>query len=70
VAFSFRLEQRDGTPADPPTLSTGVPIWAPGHTIPLGARTLRVVEVRQDEPDENPVLVVEDMDGADLPLMG
>lgn len=62
MAFSFRLEQRDGTTADPPTLSTAVPNWAPGDTIPLGVRTLRVVDVRQDEPDENPVLVVEDAD--------
>jgi hypothetical protein len=62
VAFSFRLEQRDGTPADPPTLSTAVPNWAPGNMIALGVRTLRVVEVRQDEPDENPVLIVEDVD--------
>lgn len=66
MAFSFRLEQRDGTPADPPKLSAAVPNWAPGDTIPLGARTLRVLDVRQDEPDQNPVLVVEDMDGADV----
>ena len=39
------------------------PNWQPGDTIPLGRdRTLRVVEVRQDEPDANPVLVVEDTD--------
>lgn len=63
MAFAFRLEQRDGTPADPPTLSVSVPNWQPGDTIALGRnRALRVVEVRQDDPDENPVLVVEDMD--------
>jgi hypothetical protein len=28
--------------------------------IPLGRRTLAVVDVRQREPDEPPVLVVED----------
>ena len=58
MAFTFKLEHPDGTPADPHVLKTAVPNWEPGHTIPLGARTLRVVEVRQHEPDENPVLVV------------
>jgi hypothetical protein len=29
--------------------------------IPLGARTLRVVEVRDGNVDDDPVLVVEDM---------
>jgi hypothetical protein len=37
MAFEFHLERRDGTPAEPPTLKTAVPNWAPGHTIPLGA---------------------------------
>jgi hypothetical protein len=36
-------------------------LWQPGDTIPLGRRTLRVVEVRDDDVDEDPVLVVEDM---------
>jgi hypothetical protein len=62
MAFLFRLETRDGTPADPPKLESAVPNWSAGDTIPLGAsRTLRVVEVRYD--DERPVLVVEDMAG-------
>jgi hypothetical protein len=44
---------------------TGVYAWRPGDTIPLGAtRTLRVVEVRRDEHDEPPVLVVEDLPGS------
>jgi hypothetical protein len=37
AGFYFRLELEDGTPADPPTLHTAVPNWAPGDTIPLGA---------------------------------
>jgi hypothetical protein len=41
-----RLEQEDGTPADPPTLKAAVPNWRAGDTIPLGERTLRVVDVR------------------------
>jgi hypothetical protein len=62
MAFRFKLENEDGTPAEPATLHTAVPNWAPGDTIPLGpARgTLYVVAIRESErPDENPVLVVE-----------
>ena len=50
--MDFKLEQTDGTPADPPTYRTGVYAWRPGDTIPLGAtRTLRVVEVRREDPE-------------------
>ena len=49
MAFMFRLEQEDGSPADPPTFKTAVPNWSAGDTIPLGRRTLRVVTVRDDE---------------------
>ena len=60
--MDFKLERTDGTPADPPTYRTGVYEWRSGDTIPLGAiRTLRVVEVRRDDPDEPAVLVVEDV---------
>jgi hypothetical protein len=60
-AFLYRLEQEDGTPADPPTLRTAVSVWGPGDTIPLGRdRTLRVVDVQPgSDPDGDPVLVVE-----------
>jgi hypothetical protein len=57
----FRLETTDGDPADPPTLSSAVPSWSSGDTIPLGGRMLRVVGVRDDEADQQPVLVVKDM---------
>jgi hypothetical protein len=60
-AFLYRLEQEDGTPADPPTLKTAVPDWRSGDTIPLGGRTLRVLPVRDDDADQAPVLVVEDL---------
>jgi hypothetical protein len=58
-----RLE--DGTPADPPTLKAAVPNWRAGDTIALGAnrmlrRMLRVVDVRDDDADQAPVLVVEE----------
>ncbi len=63
--MDFKLEQTNGTPADPPTYRTGVYAWRPGDTIPLGAtRTLRVVEVRRDDPEGPAVLVVEDMAGS------
>ena len=60
MAFQFRLELEDGTPADPPTLRTAVPTWRADDTIPLGRRTLRVVTVRDDDADQAPVLLVED----------
>jgi hypothetical protein len=64
MAFLFRLETRDGAAADPPTLTSAVPNWSSGDTIPLRAgRTLRVVDVRDDDADKPPVLVVEDMAG-------
>jgi hypothetical protein len=61
VAFTFKLEQENGTPADPPRLDTAVPNWSARDTIPLGRdRILRVVDIRPGrEPDDDPVLVVE-----------
>jgi hypothetical protein len=62
AAFSFKLERPDGTPADPPTIRTGVPDMRPGDTIPIRpGRTLRVVATVASAGDEPPVLVVEDM---------
>jgi hypothetical protein len=61
MVFSFRLEDEDGGPADPPALKSAVPNWRPGDTIPLGRKTLRVVTVRRaEDPEGDPVLVVED----------
>jgi hypothetical protein len=37
--------------------------WRPGDTIHLGQRTLRVLGVRDDDADQLPVLVVEDVAG-------
>ena len=42
MAFVFKLERVDGTPAHPPEHHTVVPNWNVGDTIPLPARTLRV----------------------------
>jgi hypothetical protein len=60
MAFLFRLETKDGAPAEPATFDTAVPNWCPGDVIPLGRRTLRVVGIRDDDADQPPVLVVED----------
>jgi hypothetical protein len=61
MAFLFKLETKDGLPAEPPTLSAAVPNWSPGDVIALGAgRALRVVAVRDEDADQPPVLVVED----------
>ena len=62
AGFLFRLETPEGEPAEPPTLSAAVPDWKPGHTSHLGRRTLRVVGIRDDDAEQPPVLVVEDMD--------
>jgi hypothetical protein len=36
MAFTFKLEHPDGTPADPPTLRSAVPNWEIGDKIPRG----------------------------------
>jgi hypothetical protein len=61
AGFLFKLETHNGEPAEPSSLSSAVPNWAPGETIHFGHRTVRVVGVRDDDPDSPPVLVVEDL---------
>jgi len=61
AGFLFRLETVEGEPAEPPTLSAAVANWRPGDTIHLGHRTLRVVGERDEDADQPPVLVVEDV---------
>ena len=61
AGFLFKLETVDGAAAEPSSLSSPAPNWAPGQTIHLGRRTLRVVAVRDDDADQPPVLVVEDL---------
>jgi hypothetical protein len=61
AGYLFRLETVDGEPAEPPTLSAAVPNWKPGDTIHFGHKTLRVVGRRDDDADQPPVLVVEDL---------
>jgi hypothetical protein len=54
-----------GAAAGPPSLPiTRLHVawsWRAGDTIPLGYKTLRVIDVRNDVVDEEPVLVVEDV---------
>jgi hypothetical protein len=59
MTLTFKLETRDGTPADPPTFRTAAPIWRAGDTIPLGRRSLRVIEVRPTT--DGSVLVVDEV---------
>jgi hypothetical protein len=59
MAYKFKLETRDGAPADPPKFETAVLNWRPGDTIPLGGRSLRVLDLRAG--DEEVVLVVEEV---------
>jgi hypothetical protein len=61
MAFLYRLETPHGEPADPSTLNTAVPNWRAGDTIPLGHKTLRVLGISDEDADQPPVLVVEDM---------
>ncbi len=49
AGFLFRMETADGAPAEPPSITTAVPNWRSGDTIPLGHGTLRVVGRRDDE---------------------
>jgi hypothetical protein len=50
------------TPAGPPTFRSSTLNWRQGDQIPLNAeRTLRVLGVRDDDADQPPVLVVEDL---------
>jgi hypothetical protein len=63
-SFVYRLELEDGSPAEPPTLRAAVPNWRAGDTIPLGRKTLRVIDTRDDDADQRPVLIVEGTPGA------
>ena len=60
MAFTYKLERENGTPADATTYRSAVLNWKAGDTIPLGERILRVVAVRDDDADQACVLVVED----------
>jgi hypothetical protein len=61
MAFTFKLENPDGAPADPPTLRSAVPNWEVGDQIPLGPGRppLLVVGLRNaSDPEHHALLVV------------
>jgi hypothetical protein len=62
MTFTFKLEQADGTPAEPPSFRTAVPNWRVGDTMPIKAgRMLHVVGIVASYEDEPSILVVEDV---------
>jgi hypothetical protein len=60
LAFVFRLEFQDGTPAEPARFETAVPNWQVDDEIFLRpGNTLRVIATRLDEgTDGDPVSVL------------
>ena len=65
VLQSTSSSRRSGhLPADPPTYRSLVLRWWQGDEIPLPGRTLRVLGVRDDDADQSPALVVEDLPGS------
>jgi hypothetical protein len=62
MTYHFGLLRSDGSPFDPPTYRCTTLDWRQGDTIHLTAeRTLRVLGVRDDDADQPPALVVEDV---------
>lgn len=59
--FHLQARANDGTPAEPQTFKTAVPNWSPGDMIHLGQRALEINAVRDDDADQPPTLVVEDL---------
>ena len=59
--FLFRLETVEGEPAEPPSFSAIAPKWEVGDRIYFGHKTVVVVGRRDDDADQAPVLVVEDV---------
>jgi hypothetical protein len=47
-----------------PQFAVFVPTWNAGDTDPARERTLPVVDIRDDDADQPPVLVVEDLPGS------
>lgn len=61
MAFTFKLERPDWTPADPPTLRSAVPNWTGGRPDPFGpgGPALLVVGLRNaSDPEHHALLVV------------
>ena len=62
MAFTFKLEHPEGTPADPPSSGAPSRTWEIGDQIPMcpGKPALVVVGVRAvNDPEQHALLVVE-----------
>ena len=62
MAFTFKHEHPDGTPADSPTIRSAVPNWEIGDKIPFGPGkpALLVVGIRNaSEPADTALLIFE-----------
>jgi hypothetical protein len=61
MTFTYRLQQADGTPADPPSISLAVSNMRVGDTIPIRRdETFPIVGiVAGAELDDDPTLIVE-----------
>jgi hypothetical protein len=64
MAFTFKLEHPDGTPADPPTIRSAVANWEIGDQIHMGpgkpAAGVRGRRPRAvNDPEQHALLVVE-----------
>jgi hypothetical protein len=68
--YDFRLQRTDGSPADPPTYRSLAASWHQGDEIPVPGRSLRVLGVRDDDAEQPPALVVEDMPGSATSAVG
>jgi hypothetical protein len=63
--YHFRLQRTDGSPADPPTYRSSTLNGGRATRFRFSAeRTLRVLSVRDDDADQPPALVVEDIPGS------
>lgn len=62
IGYSFRLELEDGTLVDPPSFRSVTLNWKVGDMIPLGRRRHRVIAIRDDDADQPPALVVEEVE--------
>jgi hypothetical protein len=53
MAFTFKLEHPDGTPADPPTIRSAVPNWEIGVRIPMVLAGQALVVIGPRDSSEN-----------------
>lgn len=64
MTYHFRLQRSDGSPADPPTYRSTVLTWRQGHDPAERGPDAACLGVRDDDADQPPVLVVQDLPGS------